>query len=326
MSEQAQSEAKYREISPLVDQWLQIHQGETFQHEAVCKDLQAVSREARQLVSIKLNNEVKGGRLQKLNRYYRFIVSTFKELDWLNASDEPVLDISWPYGIEDNTHFGFDGTCQISPGDIIVNAGVTNTGKTTFALNFLWANMDRYPCILMGNEYTPAKFKQTANRMSQWISPIREDGKPKFRLVERHTAWQDIIEPDSINIVDWINLNDNFYQIGSIIEQIKTKLRNGICLITIQKDASKEFGTGAGFGTHLASLYITMDFNRLTVKKCKAHSGIDPNNKSYGFNIVNYGTRFHNIREIKPCPKCRGVYTKNLNCACNGTGWIDVEK
>lgn len=334
MSEQGQGQgqnepesANYKQVSSLVDKWLEVHKDETFKQDDVCKQLEITSRDGRQLVAIKLNYEASkpGKKLEKLNRIYRYINTNKRTIDWVNASDDPVLDIRWPYGIEDDSHFGFDGCIQISPGDIIVNAGVSNTGKTTFALNFLWMNMDLHPCLLMGNEYTPTKFKLMAGRMAELGNPLKEDGTPKFELIERHTAWQDIIEPNAINIIDWINLNDNFFQIGSIIEGIKSKLANGIVLICLQKGSEKILAIGGDFSLHLASLYLTMDFGRMTVIKAKAYNGHNPNNEVYGFKIVNYGTRFHDIRKIKRCPKCYKFINKQCQ-VCSGLGWIDANE
>lgn len=330
MSEQAQNEAEsqnYKAISILVDKWLEIHKNETFKHDDVCRQLECTSREARQLIAIKLNYEVSKAnpKLEKLNRIYRYINNNKKVIDWVNASDADILDIHWPYDNELQKTFGFDGHVTISPGDVLVIAGVSNTGKTTFCLNFLWENMDNYHCLLMGNEYTPVKFRRRISRMT-WNDPIGQDGKPKFELIERRDGWKDIVEPDAINIIDWLNLGDNFFQIGTIIEGIQSKLKKGIALIALQKDPNKERGLGGMFSEHLASLYLAMDFNRLTCVKAKEwNNGHNPNHEIYGFDIVEFGSKFHNIRPVKQCPKCKWT-RDNTKCElCKGIGYIDVE-
>lgn len=318
------SEGLYKQVSGLIDDWLEIHTGETFDLDLVCKQLEITSREGRKMAAIKLAYEVKQGKLEKNNRLYRYIDNTFKLIRWNEITDVNTLDLRWPYGHDDDSRFGFDGHAQISPGDIVVIAGVTNTGKSAFSLDFLWQNMDEYPCTLMVNEYSPSKFKRRVSRMA-WAKPLRQDGTPKFELIERHDSWQDIIRPDNVNIIDWINLSDNFYQIGKIIEGIQAKLRNGICLICLQKDPNKPLGMGGGFSEHLASLYLILDFERLTVKKCKEWNGHDPNNETYGFSIVEYGTQFHNIHKVKKCSKCYGTgKSKGGECEiCLGSGFTD---
>ena len=323
------AEGAYHKVVLLVDEYIDIHRGEPFDLDRICKELKIIERENRKYVAIELSRKVSQGKLEKVSNshttLYRYIDNTYKLVNWVDASPLTSLDITFPYGIEDNTHFGFDGHVTISPGDIIIVAGVSNMGKTVFALNFLWENMDKYPCFLMGNEYFPAKFKRRISRMT-WHNPLKEDGTPKFELAERHDNWKDIIKPNYINIVDWINLDDNFYKIGSVIEGIQSKLVDGIALLLLQKSEGKGLGLGGGFSEHLASLYLTIDFNRLTVRKLKEWKDINTNGKVFGFEINNGGANFHNIRPLIKCPECHGYgKVKGIDCDnCNGSGWADT--
>ncbi len=316
----------YKVVASWIDEWLDMHRDETFDLDLICRQLQVASREVRKWVATKLSDEVKKGKLDKSNKTYRYIDNTIVTIDWVNrgVGEEGTLPIQWPYGIEDESRFGFDGNAIVSQGDIIVVAGVSNTGKTTFCHNFLWLNMDLFPCTLMGNEYSGTKFGRRVSKMT-WREPVREDGTPKFELIERFDNWKDIIRPDNINIIDWITAGENFYLIGKIIEGIRSKLKSGIALIALQKSGQKELGEGGDFSLRLASLYLTMDFNRMTVKKCKEFNGHDPNNEMYGFTIVNNGTQFHDIRRVKKCPKCYGkcVQTGWKCPTCLGKGFVD---
>jgi len=82
---------------------------------------------------------------------------------------------------------------------------------------------------------------------------------------------------------------------------------------------------GGGFSEHLASLYLSIDFNRLTVRKLKEWKDIDCNRKVFGFEINNGGANFHNIRPLIKCPECHGYgKVKGIDCDnCNGSGWAD---
>jgi hypothetical protein len=319
-------EGRGRIIRKLVNDWLQEHKGEKFDLDTICRHLDVKNRADRHHVVRKLSYEVSKKSLEKLDKTYRSINNEYVSIDWLNASSAPPLNIRWPYGIDDDTSFGFDGHVIISPGDVIVIAGVSNTGKTNFCLNLLWENMDAYPCTLMGNEYEAGKFKRRVAKMN-WRNPIGDDGKPKFELIERYENWQDIIRPNNINIIDWINLGDAFYQIGKIIEGIKSKLQDGIAIIVVQKADGKALGMGGGFSQHLASLYLAIDFGRLTVVKAKEWQDFDPNGKMYGFKI-NDGTKFSNIREVAKCRACGGNGRTNRGeCeGCEGTGYIEIAR
>jgi len=321
------AQGKYRKISALVDEWLQLHVGEKFGLDTICRQLQIAERENRHCIVKKLSYEANKDKpeIEKLDRFYRYIDRKEKKIEWQNASMDDVLDIRWPYGIEDDSQFGFDGKVRVSPGDIIVVAGVSNMGKTCLCHNFLWENMDNHACTLMGNEYTASKFKRRVSRMT-WHNPIDVTGKPKFELIERRENWKDIIRPDNINIIDWLNLGENWYEIGKVIEGIQSKLNKGIALISIQKDEHKTLGRGAGFSEELASLYLTMDFGRLYVRKCKEWVETNPNGKAYGFDIVDGGVKFHRIRQIVKCKKCWGSgQSRGSECEeCNGSGFRDA--
>ena len=196
------------------------------------------------------------------------------------------------------------------------------THNSVFCRNFLWRNMDAYPCFYFSSETSDTDFADYASRMT-WAEPLR-DGKPKFELIWRNKDWKDVIQPDAINIIDWLNLGDNFYQIGAVLEGIKERLNKGMCLIAIQKDPVKDLGMGGMWSEHLASLYLTMDFERLTVKKAKKWHGWNSNGKTYGFQIIDGGCHFANVRLLQKCA-CYGGKVRGVECAtCKGTGFIDA--
>ena len=160
-----------------------------------------------------------------------------------------------------------------------------------------------------------------------WKEPLK-NGKPKFELIERHDNWKDIIRPDNVNIIDWINLGDNFYQIGTVIEGIQAKLNKGIALISLQKDESKALAVGGHFSEDLSSVYFVIDKGRLTVKKVKEWYDHNPNGEMFRFDIANGGTQFRNIQKIKKCPVCyaSGVHRMVKCDTCEGSGYIDVKE
>jgi replicative DNA helicase len=138
VEESSVNETTSKKVWLLVDRWLEVHKGERFDLDTICRHLEITQRENRHHVVKKLSYEVSRGVLEKSDRIYRTIDSTLVNIDWVNATDAEVLPIRWPYGHEDATMFGFDGNVHISPGDLIVVAGVSNTGKTSFCLNLLW--------------------------------------------------------------------------------------------------------------------------------------------------------------------------------------------
>lgn len=317
----------YKKIAALVEQWIENHKGETFDLDTVYRQLQVFNRENRNYITIILSKLVHKNILEKNNKIYRYIDNTCKYIDWVNADSGDVLNIRWPYGIKDNSKFGFDGRAIISSGDVVVVAGTSNMGKTAFCMNLLWENMDTYPCTLMINEYSPGKFNRRAGKMD-WKTPQNGDGASKFELIERHHSWKDIIRPDNINIIDWINMGKDFYQIGQTLEGIQSKLNKGVAVISLQKAEGKDLGIGGQFSEHPTSLYLLVDYQRMTIRKAKEWKQWNPNGKIYGFEIIDEGTKFHNIRQIIKCKQCWGSgHTKGGECdKCQGTGYVDADE
>ncbi len=316
----------YTKVAHHVNEWLDIHKGETFDLDIICRQLAITERENRKYVAIILAKKVDQEKLEKRNKTYRYVDKTAKFVPWWEADASQSLDISFPWGREDNSHFGFEDGVVTSPGDIWVLAGSFNNGKTTFCLNLLWENFDKMPCTLMGNEYTPIKFKRRVGRMS-WADPFTSEGKPKFELIERRENWKDIIRPDNLNIIDWVNMGDEWYKVGMVIDGIQSKLKGGMAVIVLQKDPNKVLGRGGTFSGELASFYCSIDYQKLTVIKCKEWFDYNPNNRIYGFEIVGGGTKFHHIREIEKCKGCFGTGSKHgAQCKdCIGTGYVDIE-
>lgn len=311
----------YTVISREIDDWLTLHRGESFDIETVCKSLNIVNSQSRKYASVKLSNEVKSGLLEKSNKTYIYINNDLVLLnDWSTAQGASHLDLSWPMG-DDESKFGFDGNVQIPEKAIVVVAGVTNTGKSAFLRNVLWANMAKYHSTYFTSETSKEDFADYASRMT-WANPFDENGQPVFDLVERHNDFSHVIRPDDINIIDWLNLGDQFYKLGLIIEGIKAKLNHGVCFIAIQKDPVKELGMGGQWGEHLSSLYLAMDYNRMTVKKAKKWQQTNTNGKSYGYTIVDGGCHFHDIHEVKKCPNCFKFVNPKCD-KCSGTGWTN---
>lgn len=310
----------------LINEWLEIHKGEKFDLDTICRQLDLKTREQRHSAANKLYYEVTRKKLEKSSvsrpPIYRSIDNTLVHMDWINASTTPNLQVKWPDGI-DNTQFGYDGRVYIPSKGLIIIAGVTNTGKSVWCRNFLWQNMDAYHCTYFSSETSAEDFHDYASRMT-WAAPTGADGAPKFDLIYRNKDFKDVIRPDDINIIDWLNLGENFYQIGVVLEGIKEKLENGIAVIALQKDPNKDLGMGGMWSEHLSSLYLTLDYERMTVKKAKKWYEWNPNGKTWGFAIVDRGTHFSNIRLLKKCGFCWNGKKNNQTCTvCNGTGFVD---
>ena len=242
---------------------------------------------------------------------YRYIRKDYHKLD-PRADPKNVLDIHWPYAREDGTSFGLSAV-KIYPKSVIVISGVSNACKTGFCLNFLIENMDYHHCVYMTNELSDEEFVDRLSNFD-WAELKNGNGEWKFDAWEHFENYHDILQPDAINIIDYLDPGENSFLIGVLIDQIRQKLNKGIAVIAIQKGISsyvdregkkrysyREYGTGGQYSEHRARLVLHFDpseDNRfiMLVKKSKVFS---LTGRRFKFNIINNGSKFHHIEEME---------------------------
>jgi hypothetical protein len=326
---------QYHNVSRMVEKWINLHKDETFDLDIICRQLGVNDPKTRNLVTIKLAYEAKRKNLEKSNRLYRYIDNTIVNIPWYENGTNNYFDITFPsnHDAVDNSYFSFQDSVRLSPASVTVVAGQTNAGKSTFARHIVWDNMDKHHVRYLVSQTSAAAFARYANNMT-WANPMKSPNQPKFELIERYEDFQDLILPNAVNIVDWLDADKvEYYKIGSLIKAMQTKLVNGILFVMIQKNSFGEFGDGGEKSAKWADLYLTLNYNReknftrLSILKAKEWIGNhDPNGRNYGFEIINYGSQLSNIREVKKCTVCYGQGRNKSGTECNicaGVGYID---
>lgn len=286
----------YRQISAEIDEWVLHTTGKGFSGRDVDNQFNYNTRDAKRCRWQKLEELCKHGVLERSGRYYRYIDKTVDIVEWWKADPNKVLDLNWPRGVEDDTSFELDNIL-IYPQSPIIVAGVSNMGKSTWLLNFMVENMDKYPCLYMTSEWSPEQCSARL-RNFDWVELLKGDGTPKFKMIKRYRDWQDVIEEDAINIIDYVRVDKDFFIVPAIINACKQKLKSGIVVIALQKSKFKDFGVGGESTKDDAQLYLNIDYEKLTVIKAKSYRGENPNGRKYSFKIVEHGSRFHSIEEI----------------------------
>jgi hypothetical protein len=219
----------------------------------------------------------------KKDGMYRLLDSASPEILWQNADPRAFIPLKWVFGLEE--------LVNIYPKNIIVVAGAPNAGKTAFCLNFIEMNQHRtelsnlLPIHLFSSEMGEQEMKVRLSKFpcSDW----------SFKAFERSANFADAIKPDKINVVDYLEVTDNFYLVSSELKAIHDKLKTGIAIITLQKKRGAELGRGAEFSLEKPRLYLSMDNGKLTIIKAKNWSkeGQNPNGMTFNFKLVN-GTKF----------------------------------
>ena len=268
---------------------------------------------------------------KKGRNHYLKIEYDMSIIKWVDADVNDTFKVIHPMG-RDGTTFHWQEKVRIYPQDLIVVAGLGNIGKTTLALNYLKDNMDLHKCFYYSSEFVAQKFKARLEHFND-VQFIKEDSSPKFTLVEWKQNNPYIIEPDALNIIDWVYVKDEqFWEMRKILEGIRNRLRKGIAIIAIQKTAGKEMGEGGVYSSQLVSFYMSIDkldeyYRQMKIMKCKDAGDTFLDGKRYRFQIAEYGSYLQAIQEIKSCKGCKGTgYRGGGKCSeCEGVGYKTIE-
>lgn len=214
------------------------------------------------------------------NGCFRKLEKQIEYMDYVNVSKVSV-DIQMPLLLHQ--------VCNLTPKAIVVVAGATNAGKTSFFLNLVKMNMDRFDKFYYFNsETSPESFRKRLDNFGEPISFWTD----KLKVIERSNNFADLIQPNGINIIDYLELDaEKLYAVGGVIKDIFNKLDKGIAFIGIQKAANAKFGRGGEFTLEKAQLAIALDYNKATISKCKSPvSGFDYHEAVMDFDIKQQGS------------------------------------
>jgi hypothetical protein len=197
---------------------------------------------------------------------YRKIENNVEVVNFLTAPTDE-FNVKWPLQIEDLS--------IIYPGNIIIVAGSKSSGKTGFLLNVAKLNMNQHEVVYLNSEMGDTEFRK---RLELFNEPKLQDWK--IKAYHRSSNFADLITPEKkIFIVDFLEVTTDFWKVAQYIQEIHKKLKNGICVIGLQKSDNKETGRGGDFSKEKARLYVGLDYiaeekvNRAKIVDAKAWRG-----------------------------------------------------
>lgn len=243
------------------------------------KTLQILTSEEQKNLYVIMNRLVKDKILERhpsKNGVYRKVENIAEDIDIFGDTDKP-LSVRYPLGIETLSH--------TMPKSIIIVAGESDAGKTAFLLNFTMLNLDSHAITYFSSEMGPTELK---DRISKFTRPLEDWRKVSFK--ERSSNFQDVIEPDKINIIDYLELADDFYKVGGQIKAIFDKLNTGVAIIALQKKIGSELARGGDFTMEKARIYLTLSRDNICkIIKAKnwVHPMLKPTGKQRKYVLVN---------------------------------------
>ncbi len=208
--------------------------------------------------------------------HYRRVDDIAEEIDFLYADITP-LDVQYPLGIE--------SLVNTMSKNIIIVAGASDAGKTAFLLRFVQMNMKNHKINYYSSEMGANELK---SRLSKFDDCSLHDFAKYAKWKERVGNFSDVMNPDQINIIDFLEMHDDFYKVGAFIKEIFDKLNKGIAIIAIQKNAGNDYALGGQRSIEKARLYLSMDSGRMKIVKGKNWKDPDknPHSRIAEFKIV----------------------------------------
>ena len=176
---------------------------------------------------------------------------------------------------------------ELYENSVVIVSGAPNAGKTAILLNILRFNQQKeWELHYFNSEMSGGELKK---RLMKFYPEVGLEYWT-FNAYNRAERFADVIFPgkNSINIIDFLEVHDEFYIIGRRIKEIHDRLAGGIAIIAIQKNPGNDTGLG-GFRTmEVARLALAIDYGTVKVTKAKnwRDSKYNPNNKRKDFKIV----------------------------------------
>ncbi len=261
----------------VIEEWVEDSSG-WFSYEDIDREFNIktdAEKHNRRMIIKRLKDDSTIEAHPKNNKLLRHVNVSVRLVDFKTAGQRTPLAIKYPFGIEQyfNTY----------PGNILALAGAADAGKTGFLLNLIRLNQYDfgifYQTSEMGKEELASRLEKFEGiSINEW----------NFTAEERSRDFADVIHPDCINIIDYMELAGDFYNIADYMRQIHDKLAGGIAIIALQKKRGAELGRGGDFGLEKPRLYLTMDKGKLTIQKAKnwARPEENPNGLILNFKIV----------------------------------------
>ncbi len=180
----------------------------------------------------------------------------------IDAVEERVSDIYLPLLLHTMV--------ELYPKNIILVSGEKDAGKTCFALNVAYANRDKFSVRYFNSEMGSMELRK---RLVKFPSSFRLAEWKRITWMEQANNFEDHIDPNGLNIIDFLEVGAEAYTVTQDIRRVFDKLDKGLLLIVMQKRSYKEFAVGGEGTLEKARLAVNLEHNfgeniaRITVAK-----------------------------------------------------------
>lgn len=226
--------------------------------------------------------------------HWRKLNDECERMDLTGISTEPVR-LWLPLDLRD--------LVKVHAGNIIVVSGSTNSGKTSFVLNTIKENLDDWEIHFFNSEMDRPELKERLELFGDF--PITH---PNFNPYKRTSDFADVIRPGEgvLNVIDFLEMNEEFYLAGKYMKEIHNRLDGAVALIAVQNKNRFQHGGLGGERLHeRPRLVVSLIPGEAKIIKGKAWaSGTNPRDLIRKFKLVK-GSKFFPLGgwQTEPAPK-----------------------
>lgn len=282
-------------LARAVEDWVRKSDGGWFYSRQIDDDLKIIESKDkinRRAILSRLCKDDIIERDPKCDGHYRYIQREAAVIDWQSADPANVIRLKWPFGLEN--------LVNLYAKNIVIGAGEKDACKTALALNIIKLNMNDFDIVYFSSEMGPEEMKLRLSKFDDvelW----------RFHAFERSSNFADVIWPDAINIIDYLEIHSEFYNVSEQIAAVFDRLNKGIAIIFLQKAAGRDLAKGGQSTEEKARLYLVLSniyqegkrAHKLQIRvgKNRAQPEVNPVGKAWEFKLVG-GAKFVNIKEV----------------------------
>jgi len=236
--------------SQIVKNWVDMCDG-VFTIKDLAHELQIRNTKSYDILKRVLANLVKDNLLERVGKtrgVYQKVESSLEEMDIFSEDEESdEFPVVLPMDLTK--------LVKIYPKNIVVVAGEKNSAKTAFALETARLNMNKIQDVCY---FSSEMGRMELRERLKCFENVRFPDWKKVHFYDVSRNFHHHIRPNGLNIIDFLEIHDDFWKIGEPIRQIYDKLNEGVAVICIQKKKGVDFARGGEGSAEKARLYVSL--------------------------------------------------------------------
>jgi len=277
----------YKTVANDIAQFASVLDGSSFTNKHIDDQFNYKTRDAKRYRWQVIEEYVKNGTFKKVKTgVYRKVEEELEEIDILGAKEGSHIDIVLPLEM--------DKYIRIYRKSVTIVAGSPGSGKTGFMYNTIMLNLEHPDgIVLWTNDMTDVEMKE---RLMNYQNPL-PDPLP-FKAFYCDSNFGDAVAkfPNSINFIDYLDMDSEVYLVGKEITDIDKALKEGIAIVGIQKRPNQDVGIGGIFTWKRPKYYFSIDVEesvtgltrRLKVVKCRGRKSpqVNPHGMVFRYDLA----------------------------------------